>query len=127
MPTAWLEAQQAFPFKAQPMTLCAYDTDCDDVLDLTDPAIRDAHHVAWADLACAWEDVVSRGETPPSWRMAQRLSSSGVAGVMVPSFAAGATAEDRNLVLWNWSGDLPHRLIVIDDEHRLPRDDRSWR
>lgn len=26
--TAWLEAQQAFPFKAQPMTLCAYDVDC---------------------------------------------------------------------------------------------------
>jgi RES domain-containing protein len=22
--TAWLEAQQAFPFKAQPMTLCGY-------------------------------------------------------------------------------------------------------
>lgn len=35
--TAWLEAQQAFPFKAQPMTLCAYEVDCADILDLTDP------------------------------------------------------------------------------------------
>ena len=41
--TAWLEAQRAFPFKAQPMTLCAYGVDCDDVLDLADPAIRSAN------------------------------------------------------------------------------------
>lgn len=27
--TAWLEAQQAFPFKAQPMTVCAYAVDCE--------------------------------------------------------------------------------------------------
>ena len=26
--TAWLEAQQGFPFKAQPMTICAYRVDC---------------------------------------------------------------------------------------------------
>jgi RES domain-containing protein len=29
--TAWLEAQQGFPFKPQPLTLCAYEVDCDDV------------------------------------------------------------------------------------------------
>ena len=33
--TAWLEAQQGFAFKAQPMTMCAYDVDCADILDLT--------------------------------------------------------------------------------------------
>jgi RES domain-containing protein len=127
MPTAWLEAQQAFPFKAQPMTLCAYDVDCGDVLDLTDPAVRDAHHIASADIACAWEDMASRGLTPPSWNVARNLSSAGVAGIIVPSFAAGATAADRNLVFWTWSEALPHRVIVIDDDHRLPKDDRSWR
>ncbi len=36
--TAWLEAQQAFMFKPQPLTLCAYEVDCEDVLDLTDRA-----------------------------------------------------------------------------------------
>nr|WP_321985628.1 RES domain-containing protein [uncultured Lichenicoccus sp.] len=51
--TAWLEAQQAFPFKVRPMTLCAYDVDCDDVLDLTDPAMRSTHAPGAVDLACA--------------------------------------------------------------------------
>jgi hypothetical protein len=36
--TVWLVAQQAFPFKAQPMTLCAHEVDCEDILDLTDTA-----------------------------------------------------------------------------------------
>ncbi len=26
--TAWMEAQQGFPFKAQPMTIVAYEVDC---------------------------------------------------------------------------------------------------
>ena len=56
--TAWLEAQQAFPFKAQPMTLCAYEVDCEDVLDLTDAAILAANGINPADLACPWKDLV---------------------------------------------------------------------
>ncbi|GAN80552.1 hypothetical protein Aam_051_016 [Acidocella aminolytica 101 = DSM 11237] len=126
MPTAWLEAQQAFPFKAQPMTLCAYDVDCDDVLDLTDRNVLNERYVAPDDLACAWEDMASRGLTPPSWDIAKHLPAAGVAGIIVPSFAAGATIDDRNLVFWNWSDVLPHRVTVIDDDHRLPKDDRSW-
>jgi RES domain-containing protein len=43
--TAWLEAQQAFPFKAQPMTPCAYEVDCGDVLDLTDVANLGPHRI----------------------------------------------------------------------------------
>jgi RES domain-containing protein len=37
--TARLEAQQGFPFRAQPMTPRAYDVDCADMLNLTDPAV----------------------------------------------------------------------------------------
>jgi RES domain-containing protein len=33
METAWLEAQQGFAFKAQPLTICAYDVDCADIAD----------------------------------------------------------------------------------------------
>jgi RES domain-containing protein len=36
--TAWLEAQQGFAFKGQPMTMCTYRVDCEDVLDFRDPA-----------------------------------------------------------------------------------------
>lgn len=125
--TAWLEAQQGFPFKAQPLTLCAYDADCEDVLDLTDPAELARLGAAAADLACAWEDLAGRSLVPPSWVLARRLFADGVAAAIVPSFAAGARDDDLNVVFWRWGPDPPHRLAVIDDGGRLPKDDRSWR
>ena len=134
--TAWLEAQQAFPFKAQPMTLCAYEVACDDILDLTDAGTLAAHGIAPADLACAWKDLSTRGIKPPSWAITERLVAAGTAGVIVPSFAKGAvprderpsaSAADINVVFWDWAPDLPHQVRVIDDDQRLPRDARSWR
>ena len=125
--TAWLEAQQAFPFKAQPMTICAYDVDCADMLDLTDPAVLVAHNLAPSDLSCPWEDIHQRGRTPPSWTMARRLIDAGISGILVPSFAAGAGSTDINGVFWDWAPDPPHRVRVVDDFGRLPRDARSWR
>ncbi|GAB0117877.1 RES family NAD+ phosphorylase [Acidisoma sp. 7E03] len=126
MQTAWAEAQQAFPFKAQPMTLCAYEVDCAEVADLTDPTQRTALDVGQSDLACPWEDLASRRLIPPSWALARRLAAKGIAAIVVPSFAAGATAADVNMVFWRWGPELPHRVVVIDDEGRLPRNDRSW-
>ncbi len=126
METAWLEAQQGFPFKAQPLTICSYDVDCADIADLGDPTTCKAFGVDPADLACPWEDVFSRGGEPPSWRVARDLTATGHAGMIVPSFAPGAGPSDRNVIFWDWSDDLPHRVRVIDDERRLPRDDRSW-
>jgi RES domain-containing protein len=127
METAWLEAQQAFPFKAQPMTLCAYTVDCEDVVDLTDPAMLAAHAVSPHDLACPWEDLSMRGQIPPSWVLARRLSGEGVAAIVVPSFAAGATVADRNAVFWQWNEIPPHQVKVVDDQGRLPRNESSWR
>jgi RES domain-containing protein len=126
MQTAWLEAQQAFPFKAQPLTLSAYDVDCADAADLTDPAGRAAFGATAEALACPWEALADRRETPPSWDLAQRLRARGIAAIIVPSFAAGATADDVNVVFWRWGPAPPHRLAVIDDEHRLPRDQSAW-
>jgi len=125
--TAWLEAQQAFPFKAQPMTLCAYEVDCEDIVDLTDAANLVAHEITPADLACPWKDLSTRGIKPPSWEVTERLFASGTAGVVVPSYAKGAVAADVNVVFWNWAPDPPHRVRVIDDDRRLPRDASSWR
>jgi RES domain-containing protein len=126
METAWLEAQQGFAFKAQPMTICAYQVECDDLADLTDENGRRDHGVALADLSCAWEDMASRRLEPPSWRLAARLIGAGAAGLMAPSFAPGAGSADRNVVFWRWSDTPPHKVKVIDDEARLPRDGRSW-
>ena len=128
METTWLEAQQGFAFKAQPLTICAYAVDCAEVEDLTDAATRAALSVSEADLACPWEDLAARGREPPSWTLSRRLIAAGTAAIVVPSFAPGAGAADRNVVFWRWSAtaDAPCRVAVIDDEGRLPRDDSSW-
>jgi len=125
--TAWLEAQQAFPFKAQPMTLCAYHVDCEDVVDLTDAGTIAAYGIDPVDLSCAWSDLSSRGIRPPSWAITEQLVAAGVVGVIVPNFASGATAPDINVVFWYWAADPPHQVRVIDGARRLPRDARSWR
>ena len=123
---AWREAQQGLAFKAQPLTICAYAVDCEDVTDLGDPDTRAGYEITPADLACGWEDLASRHMMPPSWRIAERLSTGGIAAVIVPSYAPGALPEDRNIVFWRWSETRPHQVRVIDDERRLPRDARSW-
>ena len=129
--TAWLEAQQGFPFKAQPMTLVAYLISCQVVADLTDTAALPAFGITPTDLACPWEDLASRGLEPPSWRLADALIAMGYQGARVPSFApAPNPAPDapprHNLVLWRWSEAPPCAVRVIDDFGRLPRDGGSW-
>jgi len=126
METAWREAQQGFAFKAQPLTICAYEVDCANVADLTDPAARARLAVGLSDLACPWESLALRGLEPPSWSLSRRLIAAGAAAIIVPSFAPGAIADDRNVVFWRWSANLPCRVIVIDEEGRLPRNDLSW-
>jgi RES domain-containing protein len=125
--TAWLEAQQGFAFKAQPMTLCAYDVDCEGILDLTTDAGRVAAGTSLAELGCAWEDLATTGKPVPTWLLAERLLDSGCAGIIVPSFAARATARDASLVFWKWAAVPPHRVVVIDDERRLPTNQDSWK
>ncbi len=108
------------------MTLRAYEVDCDDVLDLADPAIRSANGVRSADLARPWKDLSAGGEVPPSQALADRLVADGCAGIIVPSLAAGATSRDVNVVFWIWGSERPYRLRVIDDHARLPRTGASW-
>ena len=109
------------------MTLCACQLDCDDVIDLTSPGERTRLGIAEADLACAWEDLAARGFTPPSWSLARRLIGQGTAGIVVRSYAAGATAADVNAVFWLWTDQPPRQVRVVDDFGRLPKDDASWR
>ncbi|WP_376095177.1 RES family NAD+ phosphorylase [Roseomonas sp. CCTCC AB2023176] len=124
--TAWREAQQGFTVKVQPALVCAYDVDCADVLDLTTAAGLAEADMDAADLAAPWRDLVADGMDPPTWAVARRLIGRGVAGVVVPSFAPGAGPADRNAVFWRWGDAPPHRVIVVDDLGRLPRDGRSW-
>ena len=96
--TAWLEAQQGFAFKAQPMTMCAYRLDMADLLDLADPTVLAGLGITATDLGCAWELLAADRAMPPSWVLATRLIGEGIAGIRVRSYAAGAGAEPINLV-----------------------------
>ena len=122
--TAWLEAQQGFVFKAQPMTMCAYEVACDNIIDLTDPALRETRGT---EMACAWEDLASLRRPVPSWLLATHLINEGFAGAIVPSFAARARPDDINVVFWRWSDSAPHQVLAIDAHSRLPKNDISWR
>jgi len=118
--TAIAEAQQGFARKTQPMTLVAYDVDCADILDLTDPATLAAQGITEAELRCAWLLLAQQKAAVPSWLLATRLIAQGVAGILVPSFAPGAAPGERNAVFWRWSRDPPHKVMPIDDHGRLP-------
>ena len=124
--TAWLEAQQGFAFKAQPMTLCSYRIDCCDILDLTTDEGLAAAMITRTELACAWEMLAADKKPVPTWELADRLIQSGCAGIVVPSLAARAGARDINLILWHWVRDKPHMVNVIDDDNRLPKDSSTW-
>ena len=55
--TAWMEAQQGFPFKPQPMTLVAYQVDCADVADLNDAKVQhivSVRPMSWAVHGKIW-------------------------------------------------------------------------
>lgn len=99
---------------------------CEQIIDLTDPAILAARGVDDATLACAWEELASRGRVPPSWSLVGTLIAVGCHGALVPSFAPGTMRDERNLVLWLWSDAPPCQALVIDDFGRSPKDDASW-
>ena len=109
-----------------PYTFLFFEIDCADIANLTDAAVRDALGIADEDIACPnWEDEMTRGLAPASHRLALRLIDAGYAGIIVPSFAKGAAADDLNPVLWNW--DVTDRLdgtsknaVMILEKGQLP-------
>ena len=94
--------------------------------DLLFVRLRPEKLVTRAELACAWEVLAADRKPVPTWELADRLIEAGCAGIIVPSFAARAGERDINLVLWRWTRDKPHKVTVVDDDNRLPKDRSSW-
>ncbi|BCH30542.1 hypothetical protein MesoLjLc_24720 [Mesorhizobium sp. L-8-10] len=118
--TALREANQAG--NLQPTTLVSYDAQIDGVFDTRNEAALDAEGMDLAGLAdSSWRDRMKTTGEAPTQTFARRLVASGHNGLLVRSFAPGATVEDVNLVLWRWSDAAPFRLVLIDDEKRLSR------
>lgn len=117
---AMREAQQAGSF--QPIVLVAYRAEFAAIFDATDPESLAAAGTSAAALADpGWREAMRTG-LAPSQRSAAELAASGVAGLLVPSFAPGTDAFDRNLVLLRWNDQPGCQLSVIDDEGRLRAD-----
>lgn len=124
--TALSEYHQRFPNRPQPVTLCAYDVNCQDIVDLRDPDELKQRGIGASDLLCPWEYQSNKGITPPSWQIATTLIQANIAGIVVPSFAEKVQNNAHNLILWKWGDALPHRVLLIDDDKRLPKNQVSW-
>jgi RES domain-containing protein len=126
-PTTLAEYNQGFSHRPQPVTLCAYGIDCDDLLDLSDTDQRKVADITQSELECAWELMLVLKQQPPTWLMAERLMSSGYAGIVVPSYAKNAPAGGCNIVFWDWADHPPHQVKLIDDFGYLPKNQDSWK
>ncbi|MYB53913.1 MAG: RES domain-containing protein [Acidobacteriia bacterium] len=106
----------------QPLTICAYEVDAEPVFDALDGELCRAAGVDEVDLACpCWEAEMLAGLVPASQAVADRLVAAGYVGMRIRSFAAGARADDLNLVMWRWGAERPARVVLVDDEGRLSR------
>ena len=118
--TALREANQVGSL--QPTTLVSYDADIERVFDSRDDAALRAQDMDAAALADpTWRDGMKATGEAGTQAFARRLVAAGHHGLLVRSFAPGATVDDLNLVLWKWGDAGPCRLTLIDDENRLSR------
>jgi RES domain-containing protein len=117
--TALREANQVGDL--QPTILVAYRADLGPVFDGRDGAAMAAYGMSAEGLADpGWRAAMLAGRPVPTQAFAAALAKAGFAGLLVRSFAHGASAANLNLVLWRWNRD-GDRLEVIDDEGRLDR------
>lgn len=121
------EAAQGFAGKLEPLTICLYSVDCEDIADLSSEESRTKAGVGLPEISCPWALDVAEGRTPASWLVARKLIAGGNHGALVPSFARRARPDMTDLVLWKWGADLPCRVTVHDPSGRLPKDQLSWR
>lgn len=66
-----------------------------------------------------WRDQMRLAGVARTQVFAQELAGAGYGVLLVRSFAAGASDEDLNLVLWRWGTGATERLVLVDDERRL--------
>ncbi|TCU20512.1 RES family NAD+ phosphorylase [Rhizobium sullae] len=118
--TALREANQVG--NLQPTTLVSYDAAFERIFDSRDDdALRTEGMDAAAISEPTWRDQMKASGEARTQGFARRLAATGYHGLLVRSFAAAATGEDLNLVLWKWGDGAPARLILIDDDNRLGR------
>jgi RES domain-containing protein len=116
--TALREANQVGSL--QPTTLVSYDADIENLFDSRDEKTLDAWGLDPPALADpGWRDQMKAAGKARTQIFAEAIAAEGYQGLLVRSFALGATSDDLNLILWIWGDAAPSRLTLIDDENRL--------
>jgi RES domain-containing protein len=92
----FLEQAHGFPLRFDPLTVCTYDLDIEEMVDLTTDPGRDTANVQLSELQCSWAEDMAAGKEPASWKVAKRLIGEGASGIIVPSFARGARPDMHN-------------------------------
>jgi len=104
----------------QPTTLVSYEAAFERIFDCrNEEALRAEGMDPIAIADPTWRDQMKASGEATTQGFARRLAAASYHGLLVRSFAAGATADDLNLVLWTWGERAPARLVLIDDENRL--------
>lgn len=117
--TALREANQVGSL--QPTILVSYTADLGPIFDTRNVESLTRYDVTDAMLADpAWRMKMLEGNKVPTQDLARALIRDGFAGLLIRSFAKGATPGDFNIVLWSWTGE-GCSLAVVDDEGRLSR------
>lgn len=113
------EANQAGSL--QPTVLVSYRADLGPVFDARDGDVLARMGMTDGTLADpGWRRAMLEGQRVATQEFAGRLVADGYAGLLIRSFAKGASLTDFNIVLWRWSGTTC-ALDVVDDENRLER------
>ncbi len=118
--TALREANQVG--NLQPTTIVSYDADIETIFDSRDQLSLKAMGLDSDMLAYnGWREQMRLKGEAATQIFARRLIAEGYSGLLVRSFAKGASPDDLNLILWLWGETTPSRLTLIDDENRLSR------
>ncbi|MBR9851960.1 MAG: RES family NAD+ phosphorylase [Rhodobacteraceae bacterium] len=105
----------------QPTILVSYKADLGPIFDTRDPGALDRYGATASMLADpAWRMNMLEGQPVPTQDLARVLIADRFAGLLIRSFAKGASPSDFNILLWAWSGNKGS-LEVVDDEERLSR------
>jgi len=105
----------------QPTMLVSYHADLGPIFDTRDACEFKQRGMSEHTLADpGWRTKMLDGSPVPTQEFARALIADGFAGLLIRSFAKGASTTDFNIVLWRWSG-IGCVLDVVDDDDRLSR------
>ena len=99
----------------------SYKADLGPIFDTRDQDRLERYGMTASMLADpAWRMKMLDGQPVPTQDLASALIADRFAGLLIQSFAKGASSSDFNIVLWAWA-DNKGSLEVVDDEGRLSR------